>query len=157
MGKVMKNTCFFLGHHFAPQALRPLLEDAVERHIADYGVTQFIVGSYGSFDAMAAGAVIRAKSQHNGISLLRLLPYHPSERAPDVPDGFDGTFYPAGMETVPHRAAIVRANEYVLRHVCDYLICFDRYSATKTHVFLEIAKTQERKRALHIENLADRV
>ena len=43
------------------------------------------------------------------------------------------------MERVPRRLAIVRANEYVIRHACDYLIAYDRYIATKTHDFVEIS------------------
>ena len=50
-----------------------------------------------------------------------LLPYHPSERAVVLPAGFDGSLYPPGMETVPRRLAIVRANEYMAKR-CDLLI-----------------------------------
>lgn len=40
----MGSTCFFIGHHNAPQSVSPLLDEAVERHITEYGVTRFIVG-----------------------------------------------------------------------------------------------------------------
>ena len=73
-------TCFFIGHHNAPESVRLLLDEAIERHIIEYGVTRFIVGHYGAFDAMGAGAVIRAKQAHPDIELLLLLPYHPTER-----------------------------------------------------------------------------
>ncbi|MBE6997554.1 MAG: hypothetical protein E7427_05225 [Ruminococcaceae bacterium] len=56
------STCFFIGHRDAPETLRPLLAEAVERHITQYGVTEFAVGHYGHFDAMAAG-VVREKSR----------------------------------------------------------------------------------------------
>ena len=49
-------TSFFIGHRGAPDELRPLLAEAVERHITQYGVTEFIVGHYGRFDAMSAAA-----------------------------------------------------------------------------------------------------
>ena len=70
-------TCFFIGHRDAPEALRPLLDAAVERHITEYGVTEFVVGHYGRFDYMAAGAVQAAKARHPDISLVLLLPYYP--------------------------------------------------------------------------------
>ena len=54
--------CFFIGHRNAPEALRTLLEKAVERHITECEVTEFVVGHYGRFDYMAAGAVRAAKS-----------------------------------------------------------------------------------------------
>ena len=148
-------TCFFIGHHNAPESLRPVLDKAVERHIIECGVTQFIVGHYGAFDRMAADAVMRAKKEHKAVTLMLLLPYHPTERPIELEAGFDGSFYPEGMENVPRRYAIVRANEYVIRRVCDYLIAYDRYLATKTHDFVEIARVRAVKGELHIENLAE--
>ena len=148
-------TCFFIGHHDAPESVRPLLDEAVERDITDYGVMRFIVGHYGMFDAMAAGAVIRAKQTRPDVELLLLLPYHPAERLVKLPQGFDGSYYPDGMEYVPRRLAIVRANEHVIRHVCDYLIAYDRYLATKTHDFVELALQREKKGLIHVTNLAE--
>ena len=46
-----------------------------------------------------------------------LIPYHPAERPVETPPGFDGTFYPPGIESVPRRYAIVRANRYMVDHV----------------------------------------
>ena len=149
------STCFFIGHHNTPPTVCELLDKAVERHIAEHGVTRFIVGHYGAFDSMAAGAVIRAKKERKDIQLQLLLPYHPAERKIELLDGFDSSYYPEGMEKAPRRVAIVRANEYVIRHVCDYLICYDRYPATKTHDFVEVARVREAKGGLHVENLAE--
>ncbi len=62
----MKN-CFFIGHREASSEIMPALMEAVEQHIVEYGVTEFIVGNYGSFDHMAARAVISAKEQSSDI------------------------------------------------------------------------------------------
>ena len=147
-------TCFFIGHHNAPESVHLMLDEAVERHITDYGVTRFLVGHYGAFDAMAASAVIRAKQEHPEVELLLLLPYHPTERPIELTTWFDSSYYPEGMEHVPRRLAIVRANEYVIRHVCDYLIAYDRYIATKTHDFVELALQREKEGLIHVTNLA---
>ena len=147
------STCFFIGHRDAPETLRPLLAEAVERHITRYSVTEFVVGHYGRFDAMAAGAVRAAKKQHPEISLVLLLPYYPY---PNDTNGFDATFYPPGMETVPKPFAIVRANEYMIRNT-DYLICYDRGQIGKTRDFMELAWQRERKGLIHIENLAEKL
>ena len=147
--------CFFIGHRNAPESIRPLLDDAVERHITECGVTRFIVGHYGAFDAMAAGAVIHAKHAYPDVELLLLLPYHPVERCVELPQGFDASYYPEGMEYVPRRFAIVRANEYVIRRVCDYLIAYDRYLATKTHDFVSMALQREKKGLIHVTNLTE--
>lgn len=40
-------SCFFIGHHDAGKELLPLLAEVVERHITEYGVTDFFVGHYG--------------------------------------------------------------------------------------------------------------
>lgn len=58
-------SCFFIGHREASEEIFPELAEAVERHIVDYGVTEFIVGNYGGFDRMAARAVISAKALHS--------------------------------------------------------------------------------------------
>ncbi len=108
------STCFFIGHREAPDSLFPLLAAEVERHITEYGVTDFVVGRYGRFDGMAARSVMEAKKRHPEVTLTLLLPYHPHDRPVPTPPGFDGTFYPPGMEAVPKRAAIVRANRYMV-------------------------------------------
>ena len=65
--------CFFIGHRDAPEMLRPVLAEAVECHITRYGVTKFVVGHYGRFDAMAAGVVQKAKKRHPEVTLTLLL------------------------------------------------------------------------------------
>lgn len=94
-------TCFFIGHAEADERILPALRLAIERHITQLGVTNFTVGHYGGFDRLAARAVIDAKRQHPKISLTLLLPYHPAERPVKTPPGFDGAFYPPGMEWIP--------------------------------------------------------
>ena len=147
-------TCFFIGHRNAPASVQPLLDAAIERHISDYGVTDFVVGHYGSFDRMAASTVIRAKHLHPEVTLTLLLPYHPFERPIDAPEGFDATFYPPDIETVPRRYAIIKANEYMIRH-CDYLIAYDKRLVGKTRDFVDLARRLEAKSLLRVENLAD--
>ena len=138
------STCFFIGHREAPDALLPLLEEAVERHIVEYGVTDFMVGNYGHFDALAARAVIDAKKRHPEVTLTLLLPYHPFDRPIPTPEGFDGTFYPPGMEGTPHRAAIVRANRYMVAH-SSHLIAYVWHAASNARDILEYAQRRERR------------
>ena len=101
----------------------PALQETVEQHITEHGVTEFIVGHYGDFDGMAAKAVIKAKEKHPEIHLYLLIPYHPAIQPIEAPEGFDGTWYPDGMETVPKRVAIVRANRKAVDEA-DYLIAY---------------------------------
>lgn len=142
-------SCFFIGHREASSEILPALKDAVEQHIVEYGVTEFIVGHYGGFDRMAAKAVIEAKAQHPEITLSMLIPYHPAERSVELPSGFDNTFYPPGMEKVPRRLAIVRANRYVVDHV-DYLIAYVWHPGSNAQELVEYARKREARHLIQI-------
>ena len=140
-------TCFFIGHREAPDSLLPTLGTEIERHIAEYGVTDFVVGNYGQFDALAAKCVKAAKKRHPEVTLTLLLPYHPFDRPTPIPPGFDGTFYPPGMEMVPKRAAIVRANRYMVDH-SDYLIGYVWHTASNAWDLMEYARKRERSKMI---------
>lgn len=130
--------CFFIGHRDAMQDIVPALERTVEALVTAHGVTEFFVGGYGGFDRLAAGAVIRAKRSHPHITLELLLPYHPSERPIEPPNGFDGTFYPPGMECVPRRLAILKANRYMVDH-SDCIVAYIRHPGNARNL-LEYAR-----------------
>ena len=132
-------SCFFIGHREASSELLPLLNNAIKAHITRYGVTNFIVGHYGGFDQLAAKAVIAAKKCHPEITLSLLLPYHPAERPVETPYGFDGTYYPEGMETVPRKFAIVQANKRMVDNV-DWLIAYVHHGASNSRKIMEYAQ-----------------
>lgn len=146
-------SCFFIGHREASEEIYPVLYAAVEQHIVEYGVTEFIVGHYGGFDRLAASAVKEAKRYHPGVRLILLLPYHPAERPIPTPDGFDSTFYPPGMESGPRKIAIVRANRYVVDHV-DYLIAYVWHPASNARELVEYAQKRQQKSGIQITLLA---
>lgn len=87
------NRCFLMGHSDTPNEVLPYLSAEIERHITELGVTEFLVGSHGCFDALAAKALADAKKRHLQVTLTLLLAYHPGERPVKLPDGFDGSFY----------------------------------------------------------------
>ena len=136
-------SCFFIGHREASEEIYPALYAAVEQHILEYGVTEFIVGHYGGFDRLAASAVKEAKRFYPEVRLILLLPYHPAERPIPMLEGFDGTFYPPGMESVPRKVAIVRANRYVVDHV-DCLIAYAWHPASNARELVDYAKGHKR-------------
>ena len=142
-------SCFFIGHREAPDDLFSLLKDAVERHISDYGVREFIVGHYGNFDRLAANAVISAKKKHTDVVLSLLLPYHPAERPIKIPQGFDNSFYPPGLERVPRKFAIVRANHYMVDNV-DFLIAYAWHPASSARDLVEYAKEREKRKLIKV-------
>ena len=137
-------SCFFIGHREAPENLYPELLRAVETHITEHNVREFIVGHYGGFDRLAARAVKEAKQRHPEIMVLLLLPYHPAEHPIEAPEGFDSTYYPPGMEKVPRPFAIVRANRYMVDHV-DYLIAYAWHHGSNALDLVEHAQARERR------------
>lgn len=141
-------SCFFIGHREASGDIFPVLLEAVEKHIVEYGVSEFLVGRYGNFDRLAARAVVEAKTRHPEITLTMLIPYHPAERPAALPEGFDGSFYPPGMENVPRKLAILRANRYMAEHT-DYLIAYVWHPASNARDLMEYA----RKRGISTTNI----
>ena len=152
-GVIHMAICFFIGHRDTPASILPKLREAVERHITEYGVNEFVVGKYGGFDSLAAQAVREAKQRHPRIRLTLLLPYYDPHKTIELPSGFDGSLYPDGLEHAPRRAAIVRANQYMVCH-SDYLIAYDAGRIGNTRKLLEYARHRETKGLMHVENLA---
>ncbi len=142
-------TCFFIGHRDAPEDIYAKLREAVADHIAKHGVTDFVVGHYGRFDSMAARAVREEKVRYPEVTLTLLLPYYPYTYDTDK---YDGSFYPPGMEAVPKPFAIVRANQYMLRH-SDYLICYCRDYPGNTQALVEAALRLERDGRIRVTNI----
>ena len=146
-------SCFFIGHRETPDNVLPILQEAVNKHIEDDGVTEFIVGHYGNFDYLAVKAVTAAKQLHPDITLSLLIPYHPAERPIKKPKGFDNTYYPPGMEYVPRKLAIVRANRYMVDHV-DFLIAYAWHPASNARELVEYAEKKMEKGVIQVTNLA---
>ena len=130
--------CFFIGHRNAPESIYPNIVSIIEKLIVENGVKEFIVGNYGMFDSMVIRALQQTKIKYPDIVLLLLTPYHPSVKNVIKPDSFDDIYYPEGMEFVPHKAAIVRANEMIVSK-CSYLIAYLKYSTSNTEKFVEYA------------------
>ena len=147
--------CFFIGHRDANEKLLPYLTETTERLITKRGVTRFYVGGYGNFDRLSGKAVISLKGRFPDIRLFLVIPYHPAERPVPTPRGYDGTYYPQGMESIPRKFAIVRANRRVIDE-CDYLVAFVWHPASNAREFLEYARRREKKGLIRVENLGEK-
>ncbi len=148
-----KKTCCFIGHSKVPEEITARLAAAVERHIIEYGVTEFLVGNYGQFDRMGAAAVKEAKTQHPNVKLYLMLPYLPEHERP-LPDmtGYDSAVYPEGMENVPYRLAIPRLNRIMVLK-SDYAIACVTHSWGGAAATLKQAAAKARKGCLEFLNL----
>ena len=149
-------SCFFIGHREANESLLPRLELEIDRLITEENVRYFYVGGYGGFDQISAAAVKRAKQKHPDIVLMLMLPYHPAERPIEKPPGYDGTYYPEGLEKTPRPFAIVKANQLMVDS-CEWLICFVRHGASNSRKLLEYAQRREKKGLIQITNIAEEI
>ena len=144
--------CFFIGHRDCPDELFMEIQQAIERCISEYDICEFIVGRYGKFDHLAAKCFKEVKKKYPHIALTMLLPYLPVERRIDTPKGFDGSLHPEGLESVPKRLAIVRANRYVVDHA-DYLIAYAWHPASNARDLVDYAHKRERSGLISVTNL----
>lgn len=151
-------TACFIGHSEiwgARDRVSRALDEAVERHITQYGVIDFLVGNYGAFDRMAAATVKEAKGRHPDIHLYLMLPYRP-ERGRPLPDmeGYDNAVYPLEMEGVPLKLAIPRLNRLMVQDA-DYAIAYVLHSWGGAATTLEYARVRQKKGLIQIENLVE--
>ena len=80
--------------------------------------------------------------------------YHPEERKTEFFKELDGTVYPEGMETVPRRYAIVRANRKMI-DLSDGVICFSWHIGNSRELY-EYALRQQKKRGLAVLNISEK-
>lgn len=146
-------SCFFIGHREAPDTLLPILKETIRRLIEEHHVTVFTVGQYGAFDRIAVQAVKELRCKYPQISLSLLLPYHPFDRPITTPPGFDGTFYPPGMERVPKRVAIVRANRWMVEN-SDYLVAYAWHPASNALELVRYARGREQRGQIQVLMIA---
>ena len=150
------DSCFFIGHREASESLLPKLEMEINRLIIEENIRYFYVGGYGGFDQVAATAVKRAKLKYADVTLMLVLPYHPAERPIEKPPGYDGTYYPEGLESTPRPFVIVKANKLMV-DICDWLICYVRHGASNSRNILEYAQHREKKGLIKITNIAEQL
>ena len=86
------------------------------------------------------------------VTLTLLLLYYPYDHPTPTPADFDGTFYPLGMETVPKRAAIVRANRYMVAH-SEYLIAYVQHSSSNAWDLARYVRRYEKQGSITITAL----
>lgn len=90
---------------------------------------------------MVIGVLKEVKKRHTNIKVYLLAPYALNQNR-KTPEGFNGTFYPEGLESVPKRYAIVQANRYMIQH-SDYLISYCGIGNSRK--FVEYAQGREKK------------
>ena len=98
--------------------------------------------------------MIGVKRKYPDVQLYLVIPYHPAERPVETPPGYDGTFYPDGMETASRRYAIPTANRKMIE-ACDYLVAYVTHPASNAGKFLDFARRREKKGLISVMNLGE--
>lgn len=148
------SSCFFIGHRDALECLLPLVQETAERLIRQEGVTDFYVGSRGAFDHMAAKAVRRLMEIYPHVRLYRVLAYLPAQELEETSLGFTGTVFPEGLESVPRRFAIFRANR-VMVDACDFLIAYAPRETGNARRVLDYARRRQGRGLLRVVELKE--
>lgn len=147
-------SCFFIGHRETSDEILPYIAETAERLIREENVTVFYVGGYGNFDRFAGKAIIQLKKKYAGIELFLVIPYHPADRLIETPPGYDGTFYPDGMETVSRRYAIAKADRKMIE-ISNYLIAYVTHSVSNAYDLLEYALQRQKRGLIRVINLGE--
>ena len=131
----------FCGHRDITQRseLHEWFYQCVEQLILD-GATDFYLGGYGTFDAMAASVVRSFKRQYPFSRSILVLPY--LDRKVDA-TCYDMTTYPP-LETVPKRYAILRRNQWMV-DAADVVVAYVRYEWGGAAQTLAYAKRKKKR------------
>lgn len=139
----------FFGHKDTPSAVKPLLEQTVQRLIEENEEITFLVGTHGAFDLMVQSVLGQAARKYSQITCRIVLSYIPVKKKDEqysLP-----TLVPEGIESVPKRFAISFSNNYMVNE-CDTVVCYITHDWGGATQFVEKAK----KKGKVIINLADR-
>lgn len=147
-------SCFFIGHHDAPDSILPELTNSIEQIILEEKIMCFYIGGYGNFDRLSAHAIKQLKKKYPQVTLMKLLYYHLAIRPVEIPDGYDGKYYPEEMEKVPQRIAIVKGNQLMVDSA-DWLVAYVYHSIGNAGKLLQYAQRKKRNSTLRIINLSN--
>ncbi len=146
----MMVTCTFFGHRDAPTALAPFIEAFLRELTGEHGVTRFLVGNQGQFDAMVTRALVRLKEEFPQITFAVVLAYLPQAEAAPSSVAPQETIFPAGLELVPPVFAIQKRNLWMLGQAdCVVTYVTDRFGNA------EKFRQRAMKQGKRVWNLAD--
>lgn len=148
----MQHSCFLFGHADAPNEVRTLLIDAIQKMV-NKGIKDFYVGYRGNFDVLAVQALQTVKGKEEDIHLYLVLSNHPWKKDRELPACFNSFYYP-DLLSVPPALAIVKTNQHIVRQVGN-IICYAKHPGNALKL-LDLAERQQKKRKVCLVNLANK-
>lgn len=128
--------CTFSGHRECYGLDAAVLQSAIE-DLIEQGVTEFLVGHQGQFDAMVRSCLKSLQLQHPDIRYSVVLAYLPKEKREF--EDFSDTMYPEGIETLHPRYAIGWRNRYLVDRA-DVCLCYVNRTFGGAYKFTQMAK-----------------
>ena len=99
-----RSSCFFIGHRETPDRVYPTLLETIERHIAEYGVSEFVVGQYGNFDRLVDQGAVAGQASAPGYYTDVDDPILPSQQKGGSARGVRRSVLSAGFGNGPQTA-----------------------------------------------------
>ena len=138
--------CTFFGHSECYGLDAAVLRRAIEELI-EQGVTEFVVGNHGQFDAMVFSSLQDLGKVYPEISYSVALAYLPTHKVEhDIYQGH--SIYPEGQEVGPAKFAIERRNRWMI-DASDCCLCYINHTWGGAYKFARMAKN----RGLQVINL----
>lgn len=136
-----QHSCCFFGHRDAPESIKPILKENIERLITKHNVTDFYVGNNGSFDSIVTSVLKEVVKEYPDVSYSIVLAYLSSKKDQAQEKN---TLYPFGIESVPKRYCISWRNKWLIDH-SQYVICYVTHITGGAAKFMEMARKKGRK------------
>ena len=136
-------TCCFFGHKVTPSTAAHLIEETINKLISEQGVTSFLVGNQGQFDAMALSVLRNMKIKHPSIMYNVVLAYMPSVGSAEWnPYEYGETMLPKGIEVVHPRYTISWRNKWMVNE-SDIVVCYINRSWGGAAKYVEMATKRQ--------------
>ena len=138
-------TVLFIGHRESSQLKESVVKQALLEFLKK-GYSTFLCGGMGQFDWLCARLVSELKDESPEIQSYLIIPY--LTFSIQNSSYFDDIIYPEGFEQYHFKSAILKRNQYMVKHA-DAALCYVNYSwggAAKTYTFAQ-------KQGLYIRNL----
>ncbi len=142
--------CTFFGHRDTPKEIEPTLRSTLIDLIENKKIDLFYVGNQGGFDYIVRKNLESLKSVYPHIGYAIILAYLPNKKCEFDEIDYSNTIYPAGMENIPPKYAIIKRNRWMIDKA-DYVVTYVKYIIGGAAQFKELAE----KKGKIVINLAE--
>ena len=142
-------TCTFFGHKDYIKDVKPILKSTLIDLIENKNINCFLVGNNGFFDSTVISILSKLQEEYTHISFYVVLAYMPSNSTYFENISYK-TILPEGIESTPHKFAIIYRNKWMLKK-SDYVVSFVKRPFGGAARFYNMAIKQNKK----VINLAD--